>query len=214
MFPSKRLDRIEALQQQIVALQDQMHERLRDIDIALIVREPGTARAAEAYEGLRKGVATAARERRQHLAQLVEFVDAIERGATVETLRHRCEQWCLEAGLERRSDVVPEWFSVVEGEGPVIEVIDPAWVDGTSGQLVKQGTARRVPGEIAAEATTEAAATGAATEAPDQPAAGAGAEGADGKAPSDETAPEEEAATSEETAQEATIPEAAAEEED
>jgi hypothetical protein len=206
VFPSKRLDRIEALQEQIVALQDQMHERLRDIDIALIVREPGTARAAEAYEGLRKGVATAARERRQHLAQLVEFVDAVERGATVETLRRRCEQWCLEAGLERRADVVPEWFSVVEGEGPVLEVVEPAWVDGTSGQLVKQGTARRVPGEIAAEA---------ATETPDQPAAGASAErGEDGEAPSGETAPEQEAATSEETAQEATIPEAAAEEED
>jgi hypothetical protein len=148
VFPAKRLERIEALQQRIYDLQDQMHEQLRDINIALIVREPGTARAAEAYEGLRKSVATAARERRQHLAQLVEFADAIDRGASVETLRQRCEQWCLEAGLERRSDVVPEWFSVVEGEGPVLEVMEPAWVDGSSGQLVKQGTARRLPGEI------------------------------------------------------------------
>lgn len=154
MLPSKRLDRIEALQQRIYDLQDQMHERLSEINIALIVREPGTARAAEAYEGLRKSVATAARERRQHLAQLVEFVDAIDRGATMETLRQRCEQWCVEAGLERRSDKVPEWFSVVEGEGPVLEVVEPAWIDATSGQLVKQGTARRLPGEIAPRAET------------------------------------------------------------
>jgi hypothetical protein len=143
---SKRLDRIEALQEQICALQEKMHERIRDIDVALIVREPGTARAAEAYEGLRRSVATAARERRQHLAQLAEMTDAIERGATVETLRQRCEQWCVEAGLERRSDAVPEWYSVVEGEGPVLEVIVPAWVDSASGQLVKQGVARRVAG--------------------------------------------------------------------
>jgi hypothetical protein len=157
VFSSKKLDRIEALQERIHALQDKMHERLRDIDIALIVREPGTARAAEAYEGLRKSVATAARERRQHLAQLVEFVDAIERGATVETLRQRCEQWCIEAGLERRSDVTPEWFAVVEGEGPVLEVVAPAWVDSASGQLVKQGTARRLPGEIATTAEDDSA---------------------------------------------------------
>jgi hypothetical protein len=141
---SKRLDRIEALQERMFALQEKMHERIRDIDVALIVREPGTARAAEAYEGLRRSVATAARERRQHLAQLAEMTDAIERGATVETLRQRCEQWCAEAGLERRSEAVPEWYAVVEGEGPVLEVIVPAWVDSASGQLVKQGTARRV----------------------------------------------------------------------
>lgn len=167
---SKRLDRIEALQEQIHALQEKMHERIRDIDVALIVREPGTARAAEAYEGLRRSVATAARERRQHLAQLVEIADAIERGASIDTLRQRCEQWCLEAGLERRSDVVPEWFSVVEGEGPVLEVIAPAWVDSASGQLVKQGTARRVPGEIG-KAPAAASTPARAADAPSAPSA-------------------------------------------
>jgi hypothetical protein len=177
---SKRLDRIEALQEQIYELQERMHERIRDIDVALIVREPGTARAAEAYEGLRKSVATAARERRQHLAQLVEIADAIERGASLDTLRQRCEQWCMEAGLERRSDVVPEWFSVVEGEGPVLEVIAPAWVDSASGQLVKQGTARRGPGEV-----EHAAAPASPAPAPAVAAAGAAA-GAVGDAPEGE----------------------------
>lgn len=186
MFSSKKLDRIEALQERIHALQDKMHERLRDIDIALIVREPGTARAAEAYEGLRKSVATAARERRQHLAQLVEFVDAIERGATVETLRQRCEQWCIEAGLERRSDVMPEWFAVVEGEGPVLEVVAPAWVDSASGQLVKQGTARRLPGEIATTAEV-AAAEGDTAETPAPDGDGGGGEAQEGEAPDEST---------------------------
>lgn len=139
MFSRRRLDRMESLQQSI-------HDQLATIVTALIVSEPRTGHAAEAFDGLRKSVNVAARHRWQHLTQLLSFIDSMERGATIETLKARCEEWRLQAGLQRSTDIAakPDWFDVVEGEGPDLEVIDPAWVDVNAGQLINRGAARRV----------------------------------------------------------------------
>lgn len=131
MFNREQLNRIEAL--------------LTRVDAALVVRDPGTSRSVEAYEGLRKQVAVASRARRQHVAQLVEIADALDRGATAETIRDRVEEWMMQAGVERRCDPsVLEYFEVVEGNGDGIEVLTPAWVDTESGSLVRAGRARRI----------------------------------------------------------------------
>lgn len=126
---------------------DDMHDLLQRIEAALVVRDPGTARSVEAYEGLRKAVVGAMKERRQHLAQLISFTEAIERGASMETLEARAEEWCMEAGLRRWDKPEPvEFFQVIEGDGPQLEVITPAWVDDAgdgSVVLIKRGTARR-----------------------------------------------------------------------
>lgn len=167
MVWSKRLSRLETNQQE-------MRRQLDTIVTALIVSEPRTGLAAEAFDGLRRNVAFAAQERRRQLSQLVAFADAIERGATIDTLRERCEQWCAEAGLRRYADPAaqPTWFEVVEGEGPGLELVEPAWIDETNQVLLRQGTARRVPAleprqvagpETEAEPETETEAT-AATE--------------------------------------------------
>lgn len=126
---------------------DDMHDLLQRIEAALVVRDPGTARSVEAYEGLRKAVVGAMKERRQHLAQLISFSEAIERGASMETLAARVKEWCMEAGLRRWDKPEPiEFFQIIEGDGPRLEVITPAWVDDAgdgSVVLIKQGTARR-----------------------------------------------------------------------
>lgn len=130
-------------------METNQEEIRRQVDLivsALIASEPRTPLAAEAFDGLRRNVAFAAQERRRQLSQLVAFADAIERGATIDTLRERCEQWCAEAGLRRYLDPAaqPDWFEVVEGEGAVLEPVEPAWVDTANQVLVRPGTARRV----------------------------------------------------------------------
>lgn len=144
MLWSKRLSRLEANQQE-------MRRQLDVIVSGLIASDPRTELAAEAFDGLRRNVAFAAQERRRQLSQLVAFADAIERGATVDTLRERCEGWCVEAGVERYADPAaqPDWFEVIEGQGDgdgsVLEPVEPAWIDATNQVLLRPGTARRVP---------------------------------------------------------------------
>ena len=145
MISSKRLSRLETTQEEI-------RRQLDTIVTALIVSEPRTAVAAEAFDGLRRTIAFAAQERRRLLIQLVAFADAIERGATLDTLRELCQQWCAEAGVARYDDpqTQPDWFTVVEGDGPRVEVVEPAWIDAEHKVLLRPGTARRRPAPDAA----------------------------------------------------------------
>lgn len=137
MFQRRNLDRIEERQQETLAI-------LRTIEAGLIASDPRTPMAAEAYNGLRLQVARAAKERRRMLLQLVAMSDAIERGATVETLRDLCGQWCSEAGLLRIDDAAarPELFDLVEGEAPPREMVAPAWIDADDETLVQKGLAK------------------------------------------------------------------------
>lgn len=147
MFWRKRLARLETQQAEI-------GRQLDTIVTALIVSEPRTGAAAEAFDGLRRSITFAAQERRRQLSQLVVLADAIDRGATIETLRARCEQWCAEAGVQRHRDPAaqPDWFEVVEGDGSRVELVEPAWVDAANGVLLRAGAVRRVPAEVSEEA--------------------------------------------------------------
>ena len=126
------------------ASQGELKSLLDRIEVALLVRDPGSAKSAEAYDGLRKTVAASARDRRQHLVQLAELADAIEREATIETLRQRTAEWCAQAGLVRVDEFSdPEWFEITGGEGDVLVVDAPAWVDQAASSVVKRGLASR-----------------------------------------------------------------------
>lgn len=140
MFGSVRRELRETL--------DAIQTRLERIDVALIVRDPGSARSAEVFEGLRRSVVSAARSRRQHLSQLIKLTEVLEQGATPETLSALVDQWRMEVGLRRWDEPAPsEFFEVIEGEGRRLEVQQPAWVDTGAGDevvLVKPGLARRI----------------------------------------------------------------------
>lgn len=165
MISSKRLRRLETAQGEI-------RRQLDTIVTALIVSEPRTGVAAEAFDGLRRTVAFAAQERRRLLTQLVTFSDAIERGATIDTLRELCQQWCAEAGVARHHDPQsqPDWFTVIEGEGPRLEVLEPAWIDAENNILLRPGTARRHPEPAASKAPVADPAEAAEEAEPAQPA--------------------------------------------
>lgn len=132
---NERLDRIEAL--------------LNRLDAAVVVRDPGNARSAEAFDGLRKLMIQSGTSRRSHVAHLLSLADSIEREAPMELIRDRVNDFLLELGISRSTDVsCPEFFEVVEGEGDGFECLVPAVVERLEDgrvNLVRHGKARRVP---------------------------------------------------------------------
>lgn len=133
----------------------EIKQLVSSINTALIVREPGTAVAAEAYDGLRRQVAQATAERRAHLVELVRLLEALDSGVSGDSLQRLVQEWANQAGLERWPDPEPrEFFEVMgDGDGPV-EVVHPAWVAaGPETVLVKPGLLRRRDATAAADET-------------------------------------------------------------
>lgn len=125
---------------------DEVHDLLQRIDTALIVRDPGTARSADAYEGLRRQVVASAGDRRKHIVQLTELAEALRRGDDPESLRSRAEEWLLQANVVTVGDVsIVEAFEFTgEGDGAA-KLLTPAYVDGATGSLIRRGLAERLP---------------------------------------------------------------------
>ena len=138
MFKRSQLGRIENL--------------LQRLDAAVVVRDPGSARAAEMYEGLRKQIIQSGKNHRMHLSHLIALQDSIERGADIELIRDRVNDYLIELGIQKTSDTSHiDSFEVVEGEGSNFECIEPAIVevlDDGSIRTHQLGKARRVPGPI------------------------------------------------------------------
>lgn len=148
--------------------------RLRELEHAadllktvLVVREPETVHAANAYEGLRRQVVAAAGERRSHLAQLAAMAVAVSRATAVADLRPQVREWLDQAGVVELRELPPgtraqDAFEEVGGgslEGvAVLEVLEPAYLDGTTGTVLRLGRARAAapsvqePGAPAADA--------------------------------------------------------------
>ena len=125
---------------------------LQRLDAAVVVRDPGSARAAEMYEGLRKQIIQSGKNHRMHLSHLIALQDSIERGADIELIRDRVNDYLIELGIQKTSDTSHiDSFEVVEGEGSNFECIEPAIVevlDDGSIRTHQLGKARRVPGPI------------------------------------------------------------------
>jgi len=116
----------------------------------LIVKEPTTIQAAQAYDGLRKQVVAGAAERRSHLVQLVSMAVAVSRATSVEDLAPQLREWMAQAGVEPVSAIEPEdsprdFFEDLSGEGLAgpIEIVEPAYIDSHTGALLRLGRARR-----------------------------------------------------------------------
>jgi len=129
-----RLDRIETL--------------LNRLDAAVVVRDPGNARSVEAFDGLRKLMIQSGTNRRSHVAHLLSLADSVERDAPSELIRDRVNDFLLELGISRSTDVSrPDFFEVVEGEGEGFECLVPAVIERLEDgrvNLVRHGQARRV----------------------------------------------------------------------
>jgi len=126
-----------------------IHEKVAEIHGALVVREPGNSVSADAYDGLRKVLLQSAKNRRIHIAHLLSLSDSLSRDASMQLIRDRVSDFMTELGVVSWSDTSqPEFFDVTEGDGPILECIEPAVVERLEdGRLVeiRRGTARRLP---------------------------------------------------------------------
>ena len=123
---------------------------LNRLDSAVVVRDPGNTRSAEAYDGLRKQITQSGKNHRTHMAHLLSLSDSLERGADINLIRDRVNDFMNEIGLQRTTDISMEHvFEIVEGEGSGLECIEPAVIellDGGTYAPVRLGKARRIKG--------------------------------------------------------------------
>ena len=123
---------------------------LNRLDSAVVVRDPGNTRSAEAYDGLRKQITQSGKNHRTHMAHLLSLSDSLERGADIDLIRDRVNDFMNEIGLQRTTDTSMEHvFEIVEGEGSGLECIEPAVIellDGGTYAPVRLGKARRIKG--------------------------------------------------------------------
>ena len=143
----KRWQELHDKLSEIASQVDQLDRRAEKVETILMVREPGSVAAADAYEGLRKQVVTAVSERLTHLAQLVELDAVLAAGASAETVVKMASGWAEQASLakitdpgHRDSDLL---FDLVEDLGGPLEVLQPAYVDAITGRVIRRGQARR-----------------------------------------------------------------------
>jgi hypothetical protein len=145
------------------ALQAQVHElrhAVERIEVAYVVREPEGPMAQQAFEGLRRQVASAAKSREQHLVHLAQLHQTAEMSKSIEPVLLKLEELMEGIGLVRLSsiDELPPGVDVemvfeVEGSGPEITVLKPAYCeDGTAsgvrGRILIRGQIERSGEEI------------------------------------------------------------------
>lgn len=119
------------------------------IQTVLIVKEPTSIPAANAYDGLRKQIVAAAAERRSHLAQLVAMAVTVSRATSIDDIRPQVSEWMEQAGVVAVGQLPPgipagDLFEDVSGVGlgGEIEILEPAYVDAQTNAIIRLGRAQ------------------------------------------------------------------------
>lgn len=135
------LDRLAELERMV----DMIHRSIEKIEVATIVREPQSAVAVDAYDGLRRQIVAAASERMTHLHQLAQFAEAITPNGQATNLARLVDEWMGQAGVERVEDVSdPDYYNVLGGSGTDLRMLRPAYRDRVTGRTVLMGQVERV----------------------------------------------------------------------
>lgn len=109
---------------------DRIEFLLQRLDSAVVVRDPGSARAAEAFDGLRKSVIQASKSHRVHVAHLIALDESIRSGGTIDLVRFRVAEYLRELGIERLEKAeIPEAFDITGDKDGEIEVLEAAIVE-------------------------------------------------------------------------------------
>ena len=151
----------EHIEQHLVSIEralDALDRRFERVEVANLVREPDTALSADAYNGLRKQVIAAVSERMAHLQQLVQFRAAVEAGASSDELALVVREWCEQSDLEVVTDTSLEGaFELVGPDGDAgRRLVRPAYIDRTTGRVIRQGIAECIPVDEGAQLQTAA----------------------------------------------------------
>jgi hypothetical protein len=123
----------------------ELRRSLSKIETALVVRDPGNARSVEAYDGLRKQVASVAGDRRRLLVVLTEISEAMRRGESADLLLARIQDWSIQTGLAVLHEFSQDHFELVDRDSGQLRVIEPAYVDVESSRTIRRGVATGSP---------------------------------------------------------------------
>jgi hypothetical protein len=131
----------------------QIEYLLHRLDAAVVVRDPGNAHSAEAYDGLRKQIIRSGTNHRAHLAHLLALSDSLDRGAGIELIRDRVKDFLAELGVKPITDYLyPDLFDIIEtiqGEQDGVEVLEPAvaeQMDDGNFNPIRKGKVRLIKG--------------------------------------------------------------------
>jgi len=147
---------------------------LNKLDAAIVVRDPGNARSAEVFEGLRRTIIQSGKSHRSHVAHLLALQESLDRGATLDLIRNRVNDFLKELGVEKLSNLqIKDAFEIVGGTGDGVELIEPAVVERLSDgslSVIQLGKAKRFdipkPPQEAPQETAPAPIVGVPVEAP------------------------------------------------
>lgn len=147
-MPKPRANSANSTFRKLLQRLDELDERQQRLVALLAAGDPSSAVAADAYDGLRRQVLSASADRMAHLAQLVQFKHTVANASSVDELGKHVEGWMEMADLRTVTDLDHSdgdmLFEVLGGEGEGLELLEPAYIDGRSGRVVRQGRARRV----------------------------------------------------------------------
>lgn len=138
--------RTSHLLEELARRMEAIERDLAKVETAIIVREPTTPLAAEAFDGLRKQVLASSRSSNTHLAQLIEFDRSLRADAQIADLRMLVDGWLRQVGVRVLFEPVSQELFDLHGEGERVEVQTPAYVidsgDGTQ-RVLQPGVALR-----------------------------------------------------------------------
>lgn len=121
---------------------------LNKLDAAVVVRDPGNARSAEVFEGLRRTILQSGKSHRSHVAHLLALHESLERGATLDLIKNRVSDFLRELGVEKLTSLeIRDAFEVVGGTGDGLQLVEPAIVERLSDgslSVIQLGKAKRI----------------------------------------------------------------------
>jgi hypothetical protein len=151
VFRSKRWQRLEAGMAKMGERLDQLERHHDQVRTILMVQNPDSQVAADAYDGLRKQVISAVSTRFTHLTQLVQLDTALNQKPSPDVLAKLVEGWFEQAGLVRITDPLRDdadlLFETVDRQGDRPVVLAPAYLDGTTLRVIRRGRLRHVAAE-------------------------------------------------------------------
>ena len=80
----------------------ELHSMVDQLTTLLIVRDPGNALSADAYDGLRKTISLTARSKRSHISHLLSLKEILDRDDPIELIKERVSDFLSELGVPFR----------------------------------------------------------------------------------------------------------------
>ena len=121
----RQLDEVRIALRDLFAAAQDINIKVERLDASIVTRDPGNARSADEFAGLRKTIVQASTQRRQHVSHLVSVLGDIDAGGSPELLRLRVTDFLAELGVVEASiDQLPDGFDVAdEMEAPRAAIV-------------------------------------------------------------------------------------------